>query len=1030
MARKAAKTAVKASGTKKKTGAAGGKKTGSGGSRKTGNKTASSAGRKKSTGTSVSGRRTASGAAAQRMELEEEMRRQETVRDVCLVILFCATVFLMLSMFGVTGPAGDIFSEIMFGLFGLTSYILPLFVFFTAAAAVIRGKDRFGAPEVLSLCGIMLAVTMICGLLEQDLYTSNNYSAEEIFKFCRDMKRGGGVIGSSLDWLFYHAVRVPGTVIAVIMMIAVCLVVLTDHSYVNALRRYGSRRKERAGQKKLVRKAAREERERRRMESLEQEETAEEEDDGFVFLEPGEEDNPADPGRLDRMVIGPEKTGNGRGKKADGRKKADPVYTQRDDRHGIVIEDFDEIPFDEEEPSKGRPEETSERKGFRKGETFESYRRRNAGQTPAGAEQPQDFSGVKAAEKDTDLFGESLVRSFEDHETFTGKNGMSPVSDEERMEPPAGVDSMGEGVRRLPEPGGFEKVTDRRARQAVTVPEDNPEDGPAEVWDAAADGTETVEKRAAYVRTVLPSASKEDLDGIEVHRAGTEKNTGVRTKKPARSGSYILPPMDILNQPDRSRNPESDRTLQETAYRLQESLRSFNVGVTITDIDRGPVVTRYELQPDVGVKVSSIVSRENDIKLALAATNIRIEAPIPGKSAVGIEVPNRHKETVTIRELLESREFAGSKSRLTLALGKDLGGQNVISDLSKMPHLLIAGTTGSGKSVCINTIIISILYKAGPEEVQFLMIDPKQVELSVYNGIPHLLHPVVTDPRKAAVTLNWAIQQMNERYKKFSDANVRDIRGYNQLALQYAKEGEETDITYMPRLVIVVDELADLMMVAKNDVEAAIIRLAQLARAAGIHLILATQRPSVNVITGLIKANMPNRIAFAVSSQVDSRTIIDGAGAEKLLGEGDMLFYPQNYQKPVRVQGAFVSDDEVSRVVEAVKSRNAAAASRAGVEEQIDQMAVTGLSQAAGGAENGAADGRDEYFPEAGRFIIEKKRAAIGMLQRRFRIGFNRAARIMDQLCEAGVVGPESGTKPREILMTQAEFENMLANGG
>ena len=1029
MARKAAKTAVKASGTKKKTGAAGGKKTGSGGSRKAGNKTASSAGRKKSTGTSSSGRRTASGAAAQRMELEEEMRRQETVRDVCLVILFCATVFLMLSMFGVTGPAGDIFSEIMFGLFGLTSYILPLFVFFTAAAAVIRGKDRFGTPEVLSFCGIMLAVTMICGLLEQDLYTSKNYSAEEIFKFCRDMKRGGGVIGGSLDWLLYHAVRVPGTVIAVIMLIAVCLVVLTDHSYVNALRRYGKRHKERAGQKKLVRQAVKEERERRRMESLEREE-AEEEDDGFVFLDPAEEDNPADPGRLDRMVIGPEKTGADRGKKADGRKKADPVYTQRDDRHGIVIEDFDEIPFDEEEPSAVRPEETSGSRGFRKGETFESYRRRSAGRARPAGEQARDISGVKVTEKDTDLFRESPDGSFEGPDSLPGQSGMSPASDEDRMEPPAGTDSMGEEGRRLSEPGGFEKVTDRRARQAVTVPADNPEDGPADVWDAAADGTETVEKRAAYIRTVLPSASKEDLDGIEVHRAETGKNTGVRTKKPARSGSYILPPMDILNQPDRSRNPESDRTLQETAYRLQESLRSFNVGVTITDIDRGPVVTRYELQPDVGVKVSSIVSRENDIKLALAATNIRIEAPIPGKSAVGIEVPNRHKETVTIRELLESREFAGSKSRLTLALGKDLGGQNVISDLSKMPHLLIAGTTGSGKSVCINTIIISILYKAGPEEVQFLMIDPKQVELSVYNGIPHLLHPVVTDPRKAAVTLNWAIKQMNDRYKKFSDANVRDIRGYNQLALQYAKEGEETDITYMPRLVIVVDELADLMMVAKNDVEAAIIRLAQLARAAGIHLILATQRPSVNVITGLIKANMPNRIAFAVSSQVDSRTIIDGAGAEKLLGEGDMLFYPQNYQKPVRVQGAFVSDDEVSRVVEAVKSRNAAAASTAGVEEQIDQMTVTGLSQAAGSAENGTADGRDEYFPEAGRFIIEKKRAAIGMLQRRFRIGFNRAARIMDQLCEAGVVGPESGTKPREILMTLAEFENMLANGG
>lgn len=482
---------------------------------------------------------------------------------------------------------------------------------------------------------------------------------------------------------------------------------------------------------------------------------------------------------------------------------------------------------------------------------------------------------------------------------------------------------------------------------------------------------------------------------------------------------YIAPPIELLKQGPAKDNSKQQQEIRKTAVKLQQTLNSFGVRATVADYSCGANVTRYELLPEQGVKVSKIVSLSDDIRLNLAAADIRIEAPIPGKAAVGIEVPNKEGSIVQLRDLLESDEFLNHKSKLAFAVGEDIGGKAVVADIAKMPHLLIAGATGSGKSVCINTLIMSILYKARPDEVKLIMIDPKVVELSVYNGIPHLFIPVVTDPKKAAGALNWGVAEMTDRYNKFAEYGVRDLKGYNQKIESLADVDDPNKPKKLPQIVIIVDELADLMMVAPGEVEDSICRLAQLARAAGIHLIIATQRPSVNVITGLIKANMPSRIAFSVSSGVDSRTILDINGAEKLLGKGDMLFYPQGYQKPARVQGAFVSDEEVSDVVDFLKNQNSHAAYSADMQAQLEKVQQASASSR-------QAEDVDELFADAGKFIIEKDKASIGMLQRVFKIGFNRAARIMDQLSDAGVVGPEEGTKPRKILMSAADFENYL----
>jgi S-DNA-T family DNA segregation ATPase FtsK/SpoIIIE len=510
---------------------------------------------------------------------------------------------------------------------------------------------------------------------------------------------------------------------------------------------------------------------------------------------------------------------------------------------------------------------------------------------------------------------------------------------------------------------------------------------------------------------LIDTKADEEDKPCQVNQAGSHQPL-IKSEPPAakadrianRPSLYKLPPVSLLKKVNKVK-PKVSKEISENAALLVETLQSFGVSAKIINTCQGPAVTRYELEPAAGVKVSKIVGLSDDIALKLAATGIRMEAPIPGKAAIGIEVPNKDVTGVHLREVLESEEFLKAKSHLTVALGKDIAGQPIIADLSKMPHMLVAGATGSGKSVCINTLLTSILFKATPEEVKFILVDPKVVELSNYNGIPHLMTPVVTDAKKAAAALNWAVQEMERRYAVFATAGVRDIKRYN----------ETVEGTGLPLILIIIDELADLMMAAPVDVENAICRLAQKARAAGLHLVLATQRPSVDVITGTIKANIPSRISFAVSSQIDSRTVLDMAGAEKLLGKGDMLFYPVGAAKPLRVQGAFISDSEVEELINYIKPQ---------VEPEYTEEITT---YAAAPAESGKEQElfEDELLEEAIRMVMETGQASASMLQRKFRIGYSRAGRLIDTMEEMKIVGPNMGSKPREILMSSDQINTL-----
>jgi S-DNA-T family DNA segregation ATPase FtsK/SpoIIIE len=575
------------------------------------------------------------------------------------------------------------------------------------------------------------------------------------------------------------------------------------------------------------------------------------------------------------------------------------------------------------------------------------------------------------------LYGIGDRRSPDRDREASGKAAIFPADallDDADAEPPGSVDR--------------EAPAEARAPWEAAAPDDTAEDRGLREDDDAVPG---------------PEAAASAPDGASGSATETAPASGAGAA--AAGKPYRMPPMHLLNKPQGGKKGAAQDVL-ETARKLEATLESFGVRAKVLDVSRGPAVTRYEVQPDVGVKVSRIVSLTDDIALALAAKDIRMEAPIPGKSAIGIEVPNPEISIVTLREVLESDVFREAPGKLTIGFGRDISGQPVVGNLARMPHLLVAGATGSGKSVCINAIIISLLYKAKPEEVKLLLIDPKMVELNVYNGIPHLLAPVVTDPRRASLALKKIVVEMERRYESFSATGTRNIEGYNALM---ADRGQPEQV--LPYIVVIVDELADLMMVAAGDVEDAITRLAQMARAAGIHLILATQRPSVDVITGVIKANIPSRIAFGVSSQVDSRTILDMAGAEKLLGRGDMLFLPMGATKPIRVQGAFVSDQEVEKVVQFVRGQ-------ASAEYRDDIVPENG--EAAGPEEE---EPMDELFDRAARIVLEAKQASVSLLQRRLRIGYTRAARLIDAMEAKGIVGPYEGSKPREVLMTLEQYE-------
>lgn len=615
-------------------------------------------------------------------------------------------------------------------------------------------------------------------------------------------------------------------------------------------------------------------------------------------------------------------------------------------------------------------------------------------------------TSVKPVNKSATSEKKSSIRKNKVQRQPDLSDAMNEINIEDILEtPPVSAESH---VVLTPDGGAYTQPQEISPEPTVSRPQRNQAEAVAPQTVVDEPVAERTEKR-----TVRPRQSETEIEqGISGIAEEIQQND-------YRDSHYVFPPVSLLQKGSSKTMGDTKAHLQATANKLQQTLKNFGVNVTITNVSCGPSVTRYELQPEMGVKVSKIVNLADDIKLNLAAPDIRIEAPIPGKAAVGIEVPNKENVTVAFRELIESEEFKKHPSDIAFAAGKDIAGKVIVADIAKMPHLLIAGATGSGKSVCINTIIMSILYKADPEDVKLIMIDPKVVELSVYNGIPHLFIPVVTDPKKASGALHWAVSEMTDRYQKFAEYGVRDLKGYNKKVEGIKDIEDENKPKKMPQIVIIVDELADLMMVAPGEVEDAICRLAQLARAAGIHLIIATQRPSVNVITGLIKANMPSRVAFAVTSGVDSRTILDMNGAEKLLGKGDMLFYPQGYSKPLRVQGAFVSDKEVQSVVDFLTEKNGNASYDPGIEDQIHAAAAS--TGAAAGMSD--ANEKDAYFADAARLLMDKDKGSIGMLQRYFKIGFNRAARIMDQLEEAGVVGPEEGTKPRKVLMSPEQFE-------
>lgn len=892
--------------------------------------------------------------------------------EVILIALFALCVFLFLCNFGIVGVMGNAISGVMFGIFGLTAYLIPVFLFLIIAFAMINSGSVIATRKIIAAVCLYLIVSMLCELFTKAPQEAASYDFKGIYEACSTNRNGGGILGGSFAYLAFHFLGLIGTVLTLLVIAIIALIVITDKSFMkgvkNGSRKVYERSREDAAYRRERAQKRREEAEELRKQREEERRLREEQKEDQKIL------------RMDKKI-----TGVMMDTSLTAEHHEEPVVRERDDIHEINLSDFEEqmekphIHIDEEVI----PEDTYQKPVAARPVVAQSA----AAQPVITHEEPSggfDFSKIRingaVGEQQSDDISEIV----------------SPYAEEEM---PTSVKSRPAAKLPKEDPFGIPFTTD---------PQPEPVQNFATTAARATSGTGTASSGANRLSQARVASTEEN--GTKIYRKEDE---------------YEYPDINYLVKMEAQNKNAGKQELHDNAQRLQQTLQTFGVRVTITDISRGPAVTRYELQPEQGVKVSKIVGLADDIKLNLAATDIRIEAPIPGKAAIGIEVPNKENTAVGLRELIETEEFKKFKSEDTIAfaVGKDIAGKPVISDIAKMPHLLIAGATGSGKSVCINTLIMSILYKAKDSEVKLIMIDPKVVELSVYNGIPHLLIPVVTDPKKASSALQWGVAEMTDRYQKFADFNVRDLKGYNKKVQDMKEKGDPEAPETMPRIVIIVDELADLMMVCPGEVEESICRLAQLARAAGIHLIIATQRPSVDVITGLIKANMPSRIAFSVSSGVDSRTILDMNGAEKLLGKGDMLFYPQGYTKPVRVQGAFVSDKEVSKVVEFFKDKRLGNNYDSKIQEKMESL---GTASGDGHGGLGGGNERDQYFVDAAQFIIEKDKASIGMLQRVFKIGFNRAARIMDQLCEAGVVGEEEGTKPRKVLMSQEQFEQYI----
>lgn len=942
------------------------------------------------------------------------------LKDIAVIAVFVFCVILQLSCFFTGGGLMQLLHTYNFRWFGVMAYCMPLILFLLPCFIISNWHNSGLIQKVTASILLLLSIETILSIVYE---TSNIFTV------------GGGLVGHTLFGVLYSAFGISGSFVIMIACLFISVVLFFGHSVVtqlqqnskNAYRAVSShhklqqgRRKIRAQEKRLHREQEENEQlkmQRMRLENLQKQrqEILEKKNINREFVNIQLEESKRQEA-LNRELL-----------------KEQGSQGKRELRTNTELEEEDrsmkEVVLGKEEQAPAEDtNKVTQPSMFIEGEEITTPLRLDTSNILE--EEPQKHDDGWVLETDDEVKEEDDLEFDDISENIINK-AMESSSDTESSENMSSENVSSENM------------------SSYTVLTDAADETEEDISGASAAGDESVDYRmlmrdtkntgkhdedeSVYTKTVrtatgkvitveldgLPGENKRPKDSVKIKERldqYDEKVVPIAYEEPK---EYIFPSTDLLTPGTASGKGREElaRSMQETADKLKRTLQDFGVGVTITNISRGPSVTRYELQPEQGVKVSKIVNLADDIKLNLAAEDIRIEAPIPGKAAIGIEVPNKEKQMVAFRDLLESDEFTKAKSKTIFAAGKDIAGKTVVADIEKMPHLLIAGQTGSGKSVCINTIIMSILYKARPSEVKLIMIDPKVVELSVYNGIPHLLIPVVTDPKKAAAALNWAVNEMEERYKKFAEHKARNIIGYNAQIDQIEDVPGKDRPEKIPQIIVIVDELADLMMTAGTDVEDAIQKLAQKARAAGIHLIIATQRPSVNVITGVIKANIPSRIAFSVASGIDSRTILDETGAEKLLGKGDMLFHPYYISKPVRVQGAFVSDDEVTEVVNFLTQQKNVRGGE--INTNIDLQANMPGSSLPGGDQ-------DELFETAGRFIIEQEKASIGNLQRHLRIGFNRAARIMDQLYAAGVVSKDEGTKPRKVLMKAEEFEEYL----
>lgn len=1004
--------------------------------------------------------------------LERSVSREGTISRIILaVILLAVAAFLIISIyFPYAGKVGEILKYGCTGLFGFMGYILPFFfALFSALLFINRAGELGKLPTVIFLVVFYILASACFAIHCLTDVVGTKFSLGVLKQFWIDgvvQSKGGGLLGSGLAYLLMKLVGTAGGYIVTIAGMIICALITINRPMEWIFSHF-----------KSFRKTRKETRDSIREDIIRQREAAAEEAAAAADVEQDERD------AEETAPLSERKLSNAEEKAAAGERailSATEKKKQKESKWrkyaGYFMDTADEA---EEEAIRT---EAKERQQARKNARIEgnvsmmddddsvSYGFGGSSYFSGGSDEPAGRTADRPVHYKLGLAGDPFGDA-DDSETGAqgGRTFMSGIDDPYADGPYQGAQA---GDRRAgadygedPYPGDsidrMEEISREaagRLTQELDIPDFNPaypeeagqksmsEDtlhlkrtgrfvpGSTDVtenggaagsgtggkglgsgFDATGQGTRTA---GAGGNGTAASAVKAGLEGAA--GAGTAKAFLEAKKRKAAAGEtaenkapkedslpYVLPPLTLLKGGGGNRTANTSMELRQKGQLLEKTLQAFNVRAKVINVEKGPSVTRFEVQPDVGVKVSSIVNLQNDIALNLRAKSIRIEAPIPGKAAIGIEIENEHKNPVCLKDVIDTPQFRNSKSKITFAVGRDISGNPIVANLKDMPHLLIAGSTGSGKSVCINSIILSILYKARPDEVKMVMIDPKVVELGNYNGIPHLMIPVVNEPSKAAVALNWAVKEMEERYRRFREYGVKDLASYND------KAKKNPDIFTMPQIVIIIDELADLMMAAPQQVEDAICRLAQMARAAGMHLIVATQRPSVDVITGVIKANMPSRIAFAVSSQVDSRTILDTAGAEKLLGKGDMLFNPLGMGKPLRVQGTFVEDGEIADVISFVSGQY-------GHEADFSNDLMDTIQNQSPGYEDEDAD---ELLPDAIEMVIEMGQASASMIQRKFRVGYNRAARMVDMMEERGIVGPADGSRPRTVLLTREEYE-------